>query len=223
MKTFFKTRWMKLGLVIVFCVMLFLAVRVFETDFSGVTVESFKKNILALGAWGPVVYILLYLVRPLILFPASILSAAAGAIWGWPGFIYLQIAAYLSAAAEFWVARYLARDFAERLIQGRFSRFDQAIENKGFMTVLLIRLIPNVAWDIQNFGLGLTKVKFRDYFLATAVGIIPGSLALVYFGSSLISVITNPGHFWKILIAILFLGLIYFLQDFLRKRQIRHE
>jgi uncharacterized membrane protein YdjX (TVP38/TMEM64 family) len=170
-----------------------------------------------------VIYVVLYLARPLIFFPASILSAAAGAIWGLQGFIYLQVAANLSAVAEFLAARYLARDLAERLIQGRFSRIDEAIEKRGFITVLLIRLIPNVAWDIQNLGLGLTRVKFRDYFWATAVGIVPGSLAVVYFGSSLISVIANPGHFWKILIAILFLGLIYFLQDFLRKRQIRHE
>lgn len=221
MKIIFKKFWFKPGLVILLLAMLCWAVRFFEIDFSRVTVESFKAKMLSFGVWGPVIYVVLYLARPLIFFPASILSAAAGAIWGLQGFLYLQVAANLSAVAEFLAARYLARDLAERLIQGRFSRIDEAMEKRGFITVLLIRLIPNVAWDIQNLGLGLTRVKFRDYFLATAVGIVPGSLAVVYFGSSLISVITNPGHFWKIFIAILFLGLIYFLQDFLKRRRDR--
>ena len=85
--------------------------------------------------------------------------------------------------------------------------------------MLLIRLIPNVAWDIQNLGLGLTKVKFRDYALATFIGILPGSFALVYFGSSFISVITNPKNFWKIIVAFIIFGAVYYLQQFLRKKQ----
>lgn len=85
--------------------------------------------------------------------------------------------------------------------------------------MLLVRLIPNVAWDIQNLALGLTKVKFRDYFSATFIGIMPASFALVYFGSSFISVLTNPKYFWKILVAISLLVLLYCLQRFYKNRQ----
>ena len=211
--------WLKLFLVIAFLAVIFFALRYFNVDFSKITVESFKESIDSFGIWGPVIYIVLYVFRPLILFPAAVFSASAGAIWGLKGLIYLVIGANLSAIAEFLIARYFAREMVEKLIKGKFSNVDKAVEQRGFITVLLIRLIPNVPWDIQNLALGLTKVKFRDYALATLIGILPGSFALVYFGSSFISVITNPKHFWKIIVAFVIFGAVYYLQQLLRKKQ----
>jgi len=124
-----------------------------------------------------------------------------------------------SAMAEFLIARYFARDAVEKMVKGKMKGVDEAIEKRGFLTVLLIRLIPNVAWDIQNLGLGVTKVKFRDYFFATLIGIIPGSFAFVYLGSSFISVVTDPKNFWKIILAFLIFGLIYFMQAKLRVKK----
>ncbi len=211
--------WLKLFLVIAFLAVIFFVLRYFNVDFSKITVESFKEKIDSFGIWGPVIYIILYVFRPLILFPAAVFSASAGAIWGLQGLIYLLIGANLSAMAEFIIARYFAREAVEKLIKGKFSSIDQAVEKNGFVTVLLIRLIPNVAWDIQNLALGLTKVKFRDYALATLIGILPGSFALVYFGSSFISVITNPKHIWKIIVAFVIFGAVYYLQQILKKKQ----
>lgn len=213
--------WLKWILVAVFLLLTFSFLKYFNVDFSKITVESFKEKIDSLGIWGPVVYIVLYIVRPLVLFPAAVFSASAGAIWGLKGLIYLLIGANLSAITEFLIARHLARSMVERIVQGKFSGIDQSIEKNGFVTVLLIRLIPNVPWDIQNLALGLTKVRFRDYALATFVGILPGSFALVYFGSSFISVITDPRNFWKIVVAAAILGAVYYLQAVLKKKQTR--
>lgn len=214
-----KSPWLKLLFVVIFFVMVFLALRFFNVDFSKITVESFKEKIDSFGIWGPIIYMILYVLRPLILFPAAVFSASAGAIWGLKGLLYLLIGANLSAIAEFIIARYFAREAIEKLIKGKFSSIDRQIEKRGFITVLLIRLIPNVAWDIQNLALGLTKVKFRDYALATFIGILPGSFALVYFGSSFISVITDPKNFWKIIVAFLIFAAVYYLQQFLKKKQ----
>lgn len=211
--------WLKLFFAVVILAVILFALRFFNVDFSRITVESFKEKIDSFGMWGPVIYIVLYVLRPLILFPAAVFSASAGAIWGLKGLTFLLVGANLSAIAEFVIARYFAREAVEKLIKGKFSSIDQAVEKNGFVTVLLIRLIPNVAWDIQNLALGLTKVKFRDYVLATLIGILPGSFALVYFGSSFISVITNPKHFWKILVAFVIFGAVYYLQQFLKKKQ----
>lgn len=219
MKAFLKNPIVRLALAVAVVAALFVLLRQFNVDFSNITVEKFKEKIDSFGIWGPVIYIVLYVFRPLILFPAAIFSASAGVIWGLEGLIYLLIGANLSATAEFFFARYAARDAVAKLVKGRAQQLDKAIERRGFLTVLLVRLIPNVAWDIQNLALGLTKVKFRDYFLATLIGILPASFALVYFGASFISVLTNPKHFWKIIVATgLFVG-IYFLQRFLRERQ----
>lgn len=201
-------------------VIIFFTVRFLNIDFSQVTVESFKEKIHSLGVWGPIVYVVLYVFRPLVLFPASIFSASAGAIWGLQGLLFLLLGANLSAMAEFLLARYMARAWVEKFLKGKFNSIDQHIEQKGFIAVLLIRLIPNVPWDIQNLALGLTKVKFRDYMFATMIGIIPASFALVYFGSSFISVISNPKHFWKILVAFILLGAVYYLQQVLKKKTV---
>ena len=192
----------------------------FHGRLSGITEAGFKEKIDSCGIWGPVLYVIVYLLRPLILFPAGVLSASAGLIWGTlHGFIILQIAANISSTAEFFVARTFGREFIEKFLKGRFLNVDRQIENHGFLTVLLIRLIPNVAWDIQNLGLGLTRVKFRDYFPATFLGIMPGSFAFVFFGSSLIRVLFHPGNVWFLVLAAgLFAGL-YFLRKGLKKRK----
>ena len=213
----FRDPWLKLLFVVLFFASLFLILRYSGMDFSQITIEGFKDKINSLGVWGPIVYIIFYLLRPLILFPAAVLSASAGVIWGLKGLIYLLVAANISSAAEFFIARYFARDAVKRLIKGKISNLDERLEKHGFLTVLLVRLIPNVAWDIQNLALGITKVKFRDYFLATLIGIIPGSFALVYFGASVITVLTNPKNFWVIVVAILIFAGIYVLQRYLRK------
>lgn len=215
---FLKNPWVKLLVGALFLGLVFFLLRRLNIDFSQVTTDVFREKINSYGIWGPIVYIIFYFLRPLILFPAAILSASAGAIWGLKGFLYLQIAANLSANGEFLLARYFARKVVTKFVKGKMLNIDKAIERHGFLTVLLIRLIPNVAWDIQNLGLGLTKVKFKDHFFATLIGIIPGSFALVYFGSSIISVLANPKNFWMIILAVLIFVAVYFLQNYLRKR-----
>ena len=219
MKALLKNPLARLLIAVVFFGLIFIFLRQLNVDFSGVTVEAFKEKINSFGIWGPIMYIVFYIIRPLVLFPAAVFSATAGVIWGLKGFIYLLIAANLSSTVEFFVARYFAREVIERFLKGKIGDIDNAIEKRGFVTVLLIRLIPNLPWDVQNLGLGLTKVKFRDYFLGTFIGILPASFALVYFGASFISVITDPKHAWKIVLAVALLAGVFLMQKYLRKRQ----
>jgi len=217
---FIKSPWFKVMLLVTIIGAIFLTLRILKVDFSGVSEEQFKEWVQSLGMWGPVLYVVVYLVRPLILFPAGVLSATAGVIWGTAlGFFYLQIAANISSTAEFLIARYFAREAVEKRLKGKLSNLDEKIEKHGFLTVLLIRLIPNVAWDIQNLSLGVTKVKFRDYFLATLIGIMPGSFAFVFFGSSLIKVLFDPKNLWIVGVAILVFVGIFYLQKYLKKKQ----
>lgn len=211
--------WFKALFVISFLVVIFIILRLSGVDFSKVDEQGFKRWVESLGIWGPVSYIIVYLLRPLILFPAGVLSAAAGVIWGPAlGFFYLQIAANISSTAEFLIARYSAREAVEKHFKGKIASLDERIAKHGFLTVLLIRLIPNLAWDIQNLSLGLTKVKFRDYFLATLIGIMPGSFAFVFFGASLIKVLFDPDNFWIVAVAILIFAGVFYLQKLLKKK-----
>jgi uncharacterized membrane protein YdjX (TVP38/TMEM64 family) len=67
----------------------------------------------------------------------------------------------------------------------KIKEYDQKLEENGFMTVLFFRLVPLFPFNGLNFALGLTKVRIKDYFFATLIGIIPGTFAYVYLGSSL--------------------------------------
>ncbi|MBU0469086.1 MAG: VTT domain-containing protein, partial [Candidatus Omnitrophica bacterium] len=116
----------------------------------------------------------------------------------------------------FLFARYFGRELVEKHLKGKIQDLDEKIEKHGFLTVLLIRLIPNLPWDVQNLSLGLTKVRFRDYFLATLIGIMPGSFAFVFFGSSLIKVLFDPGNLWMVAVGILLFFGLYKLQKKLK-------
>ncbi|MBN1794818.1 MAG: TVP38/TMEM64 family protein [Candidatus Omnitrophica bacterium] len=214
-----KNPWVRLGSAVFFLGGIFAIVRIAEFDYSHLDPDGIRDRILAFGLWAPVIYVVFYTLRPLVLFPAGVLSALGGVIFGrlW-GTVYIIIGATLSALAEFFIARYFGRGAIARLLKGRAAAIDEAIERNGFKTVFLIRIIPNVAYDIQNYSLGLTRVTFRDYFLGTVIGIIPGAFAFAYLGASVIEIITDPGHIWKIgVVIVIFAGILYAKQLLRRK------
>ena len=95
------------------------------------------------------------------------------------------------------------------------AALDAQIGANGFVTVLLIRLIPNVPFDMQNYGLGFSRVRFGPYALATCLGMIPGSFAFVYLGYSL----TDPKQLWKLGVAVLLIVGLIVLQRLLKSRR----
>jgi uncharacterized membrane protein YdjX (TVP38/TMEM64 family) len=116
--------------------------------------------------------------------PGSLLTLAAGAIFGlgW-GTAYVFVAATLGAAAAFLVARHLVRGAVERRLAGdaRFAAIDRAIAHEGRRIVFLLRLSPVFPFNLLNYALGLTRVRFADYVVAS-LGMIPGTILYVYYG-----------------------------------------
>lgn len=145
----------------------------------------------ALGAWvdgldgaGPALFIGVYFAACMALLPASVLTMLAGALFGvlW-GTIYTVAGAFSAIAAAFLVSRYLARDaVARRLARTpELEAIDRAVGESGFRIVVLMRLAPIFPFSILNYALGLTRIRYRDYLLAS-VGSIPGTLVFVNAG-----------------------------------------
>ena len=137
------------------------------------------------GGWGPALFILLYVVASVFLIPASILTLGAGALFGlWGGFLAATAGAICGATAAFLAGRYLARDWVARKIAGnpRFAAIDEAVGAQGGKIVLLTRLSPVFPFVFLNYAFGLTRVTFRQYFLASCVGMLPGGFLFVYLG-----------------------------------------
>jgi uncharacterized membrane protein YdjX (TVP38/TMEM64 family) len=144
-----------------------------------------------LGDWGLVILVAVYVLAAVLLFPASILTLGIGALYGREpggvvkGFIAVSLGSVLGAAAAFFVGRKLARGWVEQKVAGnpRFRALDQAVGDAGFKIVLLTRLSPVFPYTLLNYVFGLTRVRFRDYLLASWLGMIPGTLMYVYLGS----------------------------------------
>ncbi|MEJ7758127.1 MAG: TVP38/TMEM64 family protein [Gemmatimonadaceae bacterium] len=146
--------------------------------------QNFAMWVESLGPLAPVVFIAGYIAATVAFVPGSILTLAAGAIFGLVrGTIYVFIGATLGAAAAFLVARYIARPVVEKKLAGneRFQRIDQIIEKEGGKMVVLMRLSPLLPFNALNYALGISKVGFLPYFLGS-VGMIPGTLLYVYYG-----------------------------------------
>jgi uncharacterized membrane protein YdjX (TVP38/TMEM64 family) len=151
---------------------------------AGSYIPQFAQWVNELGVWGPVVFILGYAVAAVAFVPGSLLTLAAGAIFGLAqGVVYVFIAAVLGSSAAFLVSRYLARGAIERRLANtpRFAAIDRAVGVQGRKIVFLLRLSPVFPFNLLNYGLGLTKVRFADY-VAASVGMLPGTLLYVYYG-----------------------------------------
>jgi len=147
-------------------------------------IPRFAEWVNGLGAWGPIVFILGYALAVVAFLPGSLLTLAAGAIFGLgAGVAYAFTAALLGSAAAFLIARYVARGAVERRLAGnaRFAAIDRAVGAQGRRIVFLLRLSPAFPFSLLNYALGLTRVRFADYLVA-AVGMLPGTLLYVYYG-----------------------------------------
>ncbi len=150
---------------------------------------AIRDYVAGFGMWAPAVYIVIYAVGTVLFFPGSVLTISGGVIFGavW-GTLYNIIGIGIGASLAFLVARYFGKGFVEEVIHSKFqkvSKYDDKLEENGFFTVIFLRLIPIFPFNGLNFALGLSRVKFRDYFFATVLGTIPGTFAYTYFGSSL--------------------------------------
>jgi uncharacterized membrane protein YdjX (TVP38/TMEM64 family) len=138
-----------------------------------------------LGAWGFLVFAALYVVAAMLLFPAAVLTLAAGALFGpWLGVLLVSFASTTTAALAFLVARHLARPLVERIAKKRpvFAAVDRAISEGGWKVVGMMRLSPIVPFGPSNYLFGLTSVRFWPYVLASWVGMLPGTFLYVWLG-----------------------------------------
>src|SRR4030042_3911840 len=133
------------------------------------------------GMWAPLFFIFVYAVGVCLFVPGTLLTALGAAIFGsyW-GFLYVWIGGMVGSSAAFWIGRTLGREFAASAIGDRLRKYDDAVERNGFATVLYLRLVY-FPFTPMNFGMGLTKAKFRDYLWGTGLGILAGTFIFTFF------------------------------------------
>jgi uncharacterized membrane protein YdjX (TVP38/TMEM64 family) len=145
------------------------------------TADALGSFLETAGLWAPILYMVIYAVGVCLFLPGTLLTGLGAAIFGayW-GFLYVWIGAMMGASAAFFIGRTLGREFAASLIGEKLKKYDDAIERNGFATVLYLRLVY-FPFTPMNFGMGLTKVRFRDYVAGTGLGIIVGTFIFTFF------------------------------------------
>jgi uncharacterized membrane protein YdjX (TVP38/TMEM64 family) len=193
-----KRAIIKASIFVAFIVVAIYIVR-FTSAKEYLTREGLGNFLDTAGFWAPLAFILIYAVGICLFIPGTLLTALGAAIFGpYRGFLYVWIGAMAGATAAFWIGRTLGREFAASLIRDRLKKYDDAIERNGFATVLYLRLVyfPFTAMD---FGMGLTKVRFWDYFFGTGLGIIVGTFIFTFLIGTLKEVLASGN--WSNLIS----------------------
>lgn len=154
------------------------------------------------------IYITLYTIRPLILFPATLLTIASGLIFGpWLGILFTIIGENASANLAFSLSRWFGKDWVNKHEHGTILKWEEKLKENGLITVLIMRLIY-LPFDAVNYGCGLTSVRHIDFFIGTFLGIIPGLVTFVLLGGTAASGVESRLFIFGSALFFFFLGLV---------------
>lgn len=154
-------------------------------DLSNLDLAKNLYNFITGTTYGPLLYIAVYALRPIIFFPATLLTLLSGALFGfWQGVLFTILGENMSANFAYFLGRVFGKDILPEDGVGLLSKWQEKVQKRGFESVLIMRFIY-LPFDAVNYGCGILRVKWREYFLATMIGIMPGLMAFIGFGASI--------------------------------------
>lgn len=165
------------------------------------------------GAAAPLLFMAIYIIGTLFFLPGSVLTLLGGALFGpyW-GTFYNLTAATIGAMLSFLAARYLASDWVAQKTGGRMKQLMSGVENEGWRFVAFTRLVPLFPFNLLNYALGLTRISFTQYSIATYICMLPGAIAYTYLGYIGREAATGgEGLIQKAMLALALLAVVSFL------------
>ncbi|MDT8452622.1 MAG: VTT domain-containing protein [Gammaproteobacteria bacterium] len=179
--------------------------------------EALEQWIQNAGGAAPILFMVIYALGAVLFLPGSLLTLLGGALFGpyW-GTFYNLTAATVGAMLSFLVARYLAADWVAKKMDaqtgGKMKQLVSGVENEGWRFVAFTRLVPLFPFNLLNYALGLTRISFTQYSIATYVCMLPGAVAYTYLGyAGKEAIAGGEGMIQKILLAIALLAVVGFL------------
>ncbi|WAM31875.1 TVP38/TMEM64 family protein [Caldicellulosiruptor naganoensis] len=175
-----------------------------------------KQYISHFGIWAPMAFLILYSIKSFIIFiPAGIFMLAAGLTFGtFLGSLILVVGTLLSSTVGFVFARYFGKDYVQKKLQNtKFSNLGSKIAQKGFLIILLLRLVPILPYDAINYICGLSKIKYKDFILATLIGTVPACFLYAYLGENLLKPFSKGFYFSVALVILISLTPVLFAKS----------
>jgi uncharacterized membrane protein YdjX (TVP38/TMEM64 family) len=147
--------------------------------------EKFGLYLAKIGPWAPFIFVGCFALSIIFFIPASVFSTLGGILFvNWFGLILNLIAVNIGGVCSFLAARYMLRDIAGKMLQkGYFKKMDDKVEEHGFSVLIYLRLMF-VPFTYLSFAAGLSKMKFKDYFWATFIGVIPGLVVVTFLAAA---------------------------------------
>lgn len=175
-----KLVWTAIGAVVLITLVLFAWLLLPLRDW----LQAFSEWARSLGAAGVALISIAYVLGTLLLIPGFPMTLAVAIVFGWWALAICFLGGLLAAAISFMLARHLARDLVERLLKKHplVRAADSVTRDETFKTILLARLTPVTPFAMENYAFGATGARFGAYLLATAIGIVPGTILNVWIG-----------------------------------------
>jgi len=150
-----------------------------------ITKEGINTFVSSYGPLAPLAFIGMYVLGICLFVPSPIFTGLGGYLFGtFYGTLYNMCGLVIGSTISFFIGRHLGRDFASPLIEKWLHKYDKLLEKHGFTTIFYLRLF-NFPLIGLNYCAGLTRISFKDFFLGTAIGIIPGTFVLTFFISQI--------------------------------------
>jgi phospholipase D1/2 len=155
--------------------------------------EAFQTAVQAGGSWGPAVALALFLLLGFLAFPVNVLIIGTAAVFGiWPGLAYAAVGALASAAVTYAVGRRIGSAPLRSLFGPRINRIIGKANRRGVMAVTMVRLLPVAPFTLVNLVAGAMRIRFLDYMIGTALGLLPGVLLMSVLGDRLFRILERP-------------------------------
>ncbi len=202
-----KAAWWRPVLLLTVIVTLLVLARVLGL---GEKLGALREWINTLGAWGPLVFMVIYVAATVAAIPGSALTIAGGALFGsfW-GVIVTLHAAVLGAGLAFLISRYFAREAVVKWLEKneKFQRLDRLTEEHGAIIVALTRLVPIFPFNLLNYGFGLTRVPFWTYVFWSWLCMLPGSILYVVGSDAIFRAVAEGRIPWP-LVGVLLVAIV---------------
>ena len=149
----------------------------------GLSAEALAAWIDGLGIWAPIGFVALYAIATVAMVPGGIFDLVGGALFGpFLGSALNLVGGTLGAALAFLCGRYIARDWAQGRAGPRLQSIMRSVDEEDWRFVAIVRLVPVIPYNIANYLLGITRIPFHRYVLATMVFMAPSTVAYTWIG-----------------------------------------
>ena len=142
--------------------------------------EDIRRWVVGFGVWAPLIYVVVYTIRPLLLFPTLLLNLSAGVLFGpWWGILFLLLGGFGCASFCYLLGRFGGGSWLLRNFGGSWGeRLTHYLVGSGsFKKMIILRTVPIFPYDPVSIIAGSVRLPFKIYAAATVLGMLPGAIA----------------------------------------------